>query len=1077
MSIQIGNTITTPNTTTRERVSLSSITESNLILMKSTFSDVNIALFSDNDNNNFTIGKSGNKIKITQNNSLVATLSLACNIFYSPTYLNNFVSIGQSINIGTTLTASKLDTSNIKITPPLISNIAYLLASNTNGTLLSANTNGFVNIIGNVNIGALSSNPNYSLMVDKNVSIASNLDIRSINATTTISAPTINNNRINGRSSGGAPTYAYIDFGQSGSSSGTQPSLTFNQSTPVWGGAIQPSTAIQGNLTVNGTVFATQVQSLNQATSFSILNVTSNINTASAIITNIPTLKQPTFSINHSNYNNYDILDINLYTTTSNINTGSSVLNRVHALTIDANGLVKIGGISKNYSLLSVESTINNNNITSNLVSIIGYNNSNSVFYINNTADVGIGTTDPINRLHITQSIGETSSNNPLIGLYATTLNSSNYNTGSNTTVISDLLVGYSNNITVLYIKASGDIATNGNIIANSYTASNYINTNTLNTSILNTSSIRATNTSNTSNIINYNNSSVSNINIVSALTGQYSNINARNINTVNFFIPNLSIFNDMGYYAVYTQQLWFTGSNIVMSSYESDRIANTAYGKLVVRTDDQVIIPNTISQNAIGLNAIGAKQSSIRVTSGVQPNVELFGPNTTTYIGATNTANLSGDGANMLYISHLLNDATTNSNVYDKPYRAQIKMYATNNNGISGGTTIENVLSINTGTISNKGNVGIGITNPTSTFQVIGTCLIQQPNSLNPILFATSTPSYNNIPGGSIQLGVGTTNPLYQLDVVGTLYARNSGSFNGNIYTDGSVGIGITTPATNLHVVGNGYVTNTLSVGANPAGIGANTLLVGGVGANILRNLYVGSNIGIGTTQPQYNLDVNGTANFSSNVIMKSLTITDTIIGSVSGSSSIVTNPVQPNITLLSAPSVTITNLSATNPINGSVTGSSSNVTFPIQYNITSLPNITSIGNVGENTTFNCIGTFSSNLTVQGRLTTYGNFGSVSDSNIKINLEQINSPLDKIGKLTGYTYKRIDSREEKRETGLLAQDVINVLPEVVNKNEDLDDLLTISYGNMAGLWVEAFKEMRAEINSLKARIATLEQR
>ena len=515
MSIQIGNTITTPNTTTRERVSLSSITESNLILMKSTFSDVNIALFSDNDNYNFTIGKSGNKIKITQNNSLVASLSLACNIFYSPTYLNNIVTVGQSINIGTSLTATSIDTSIIKITPPHTSNITYLLSSNTNGTLLSANTNGFVNIIGNVNIGALSSNPNYSLMVDKNVSIGSNLDIRSINVTTSVIAPTLFNNRINGRNSGGANTYAYIDFGQSGNSA--FPSfLGFNQSTPSWVNPTQTSTAIQGNLSVSGTVFATQLQSLNQSTSFSILNVTSNVNTASINITNIPTLRQPTLLISHSNYNNYDILDINLFTTTSNIYTGSRDINRVHALTIDANGLVKIGGISKTYSLLSVESTVNNYNSTSNLVSITGYNTSNSVFYINNTADIGIGTTNPVNRLHITQSIGDISSNNPLIGLYATTINSSNYDTGSNTTIISDLLVGYSNNTSVLYIKANGDITTNGHITANSYSTSNYINTNALNANILNTSSISATNLSNT---INYNNSSISNINVVSALS------------------------------------------------------------------------------------------------------------------------------------------------------------------------------------------------------------------------------------------------------------------------------------------------------------------------------------------------------------------------------------------------------------------------------------------------------------------------------------------------------------------------------------------------------------------------------
>jgi hypothetical protein len=51
---------------------------------------------------------------------------------------------------------------------------------------MSANTSGFVNIIGNVNIGNIQYNPQYSLMVESNVSIG-----------TTLTVPTINNTTIN----------------------------------------------------------------------------------------------------------------------------------------------------------------------------------------------------------------------------------------------------------------------------------------------------------------------------------------------------------------------------------------------------------------------------------------------------------------------------------------------------------------------------------------------------------------------------------------------------------------------------------------------------------------------------------------------------------------------------------------------------------------------------------------------------------------------------------------------------------------------------------------------------------------
>ena len=63
---------------------------------------------------------------------------------------------------------------------------------------------------------------------------------------------------------------------------------------------------------------------------------------------------------------------------------------------------------------------------------------------------------------------------------------------------------------------------------------------------------------------------------------------------------------------------------------------------------------------------------------------------------------------------------------------------------------------------------------------------------------------------------------------------------------------------------------------------------------------------------------------------------------------------------------------------------------------------------------------------------------------------------------LTGYTYTRTDSGE--RQTGLIAQDVQKVLPEAVVDGEHL----SLAYGNLVGLLVEAIKELRAEVAALK---------
>ena len=93
------------------------------------------------------------------------------------------------------------------------------------------------------------------------------------------------------------------------------------------------------------------------------------------------------------------------------------------------------------------------------------------------------------------------------------------------------------------------------------------------------------------------------------------------------------------------------------------------------------------------------------------------------------------------------------------------------------------------------------------------------------------------------------------------------------------------------------------------------------------------------------------------------------------------------------------------------------------------------------------------------------GNVTAYSDARLKKDLEVIPNALDKVTKLTGYTYTRIDSGD--RQSGLIAQDIQKVLPEVISEK---DGYLGVSYGNMVGLLVEAIKELKSEIDTLKAK-------
>lgn len=112
-------------------------------------------------------------------------------------------------------------------------------------------------------------------------------------------------------------------------------------------------------------------------------------------------------------------------------------------------------------------------------------------------------------------------------------------------------------------------------------------------------------------------------------------------------------------------------------------------------------------------------------------------------------------------------------------------------------------------------------------------------------------------------------------------------------------------------------------------------------------------------------------------------------------------------------------------------------------------------------------------NLIINGTLFTRGNIATLSDKTIKTDLITIGDPIEKILKLTGYIYRRIDT--DAIESGLLAQDVLGVMPELVTTNEN--NLLTISYGNMAGLFVEAIKSLNTRICTLEKEIIDLKNK
>jgi hypothetical protein len=110
--------------------------------------------------------------------------------------------------------------------------------------------------------------------------------------------------------------------------------------------------------------------------------------------------------------------------------------------------------------------------------------------------------------------------------------------------------------------------------------------------------------------------------------------------------------------------------------------------------------------------------------------------------------------------------------------------------------------------------------------------------------------------------------------------------------------------------------------------------------------------------------------------------------------------------------------------------------------------------------------------LTYNGTdLTCTGNITAYSDARIKKNVTVIDHALSKVQSLNGYTFERTDI-DVGRQTGVIAQEVMSVLPEAVSTTQD--GTYTVAYGNMVGLLIESIKELSAQVTELKLEIERL---
>jgi hypothetical protein len=99
------------------------------------------------------------------------------------------------------------------------------------------------------------------------------------------------------------------------------------------------------------------------------------------------------------------------------------------------------------------------------------------------------------------------------------------------------------------------------------------------------------------------------------------------------------------------------------------------------------------------------------------------------------------------------------------------------------------------------------------------------------------------------------------------------------------------------------------------------------------------------------------------------------------------------------------------------------------------------------------------------GDFTAAGNVTAYSDARLKENVQTIQDAVSLTKRLRGVFYDRIDTGEHG--VGVIAQELREVLPQVVSDN---DGTLSVAYGNLVGVLIEAVKELSARVEALEGK-------
>ena len=295
----------------------------------------------------------------------------------------------------------------------------------------------------------------------------------------------------------------------------------------------------------------------------------------------------------------------------------------------------------------------------------------------------------------------------------------------------------------------------------------------------------------------------------------------------------------------------------------------------------------------------------------------------------------------------------------------------------------------------------------------------------------------YQSGTGLSAMIGIGTTNPTSNLNVVGNVYATNNIITNSSFY---GILAGSNTISASVITVSNINATTMNSTTSNTSTLFATNYIAapgfygGIIGSNAITCTYIQSTGG--TIQTSFSQGVNapnlGQAYFynPTNAANQDASVGVRLAGS-------------------SARNCYYSyDISGVGGFSHGILGSNQNLVFRASWDMTTATIFT--------------------MDRSGNFTASASVSANSDRRIKTDLQVIPNALEKVKRISGYTFKRTDA-DLPRQAGVIAQELLEVLPEVVHKNDE--GIYSVSYGNIVALLIEALKEESAKREELEKKL------